>query len=152
MTRTTTAVFAAVGLLAVAATSAHAIGFIDSPSASCRKIKGNQCAISWYYIAVDAAPSYMISMRVQLQLVPDGPQPVVFHTQGFFQTSMYVPREMLGEFLVPCGKAGTNADPIPVPTPPGPVPYGNSYAYTIRARDSAGLTSANYGTVYCPGK
>jgi hypothetical protein len=28
--------------------------------------------------------------------------------------------------------------------------WGKSYAYTIRARDSANLGSANYGTVTCP--
>lgn len=152
MTRAIIAVFGALGLLAVAATSAHAIGFIDSPSASCRKVKGNECAISWFYLSVDAAPGYMITMRIQLQVVPDGPQVVVFNTQGFFQTSMYVPYDMIGEFKVPCGKAGTSPDPLPLPSPAVPIPYGNSYAYTIRARDSMNLTSANYGTVICPAK
>ncbi len=34
-------------LIAATARMADAIGFIDSPSATCRKVKGNQCAISW---------------------------------------------------------------------------------------------------------
>jgi hypothetical protein len=27
---------------------------------------------------------------------------------------------------------------------------GNAYAWTINARDSSNLASANYGTAYCP--
>lgn len=141
---------AACVFVAIATASAYAIGFIDSPSASCRKIKGNECAISWYYLSVSASPDYMIGMRIQLQLVPGGPQVLVFHTQGFFQTSMYVPYDMIGEFKVPCGKEGTTPDPFPQPSPG--IPYGNAYAYTIRARDSANLSSSNYGTVFCPPK
>lgn len=151
MTRRMTAVLGALGLL-VAARSAYAIGFVDSPTASCRKIKGNECAISWYYVSVNGAPNYITTMRIQLQLTPGGPQDVVFSSQGFFQTSLYVPYDMIGEFKVPCGKAGTSPDPLPLPSPAAPVPYGNAYGWTIRARDSANLTSANYGIVYCPGK
>ena len=78
----------------------------------------------------------MITMTVFLNNF--GP---VAHTQGFFQTSMYVPYNMLGQgFKVPCGKPGDGGDPQ----------LGNAYGYTIRARDSANLGSANYGTVYCP--
>ena len=150
MARRLAGMLAAALLVLFANASAHAIGFIESPSATCRKIQGNECAISWYYLAVDAAPSYMISMRVQLQLVPGGPQAVVHHTQAFFQTSLYVPYDMIGEFKVPCGKAGTSPDPFPQPTPG--LPYGNAFTYTIRARDSANLSSANYGTVFCPPK
>jgi hypothetical protein len=65
----------------------------------------------------------------------------VAHTQGFFQTSMYVPYNMLGQGIkVACGSPGAGGDPG----------LGKAYAYTIRARDSANLGSANYGTVYCP--
>ena len=65
----------------------------------------------------------------------------VAHTQGFFQTSMYVPYNMLGQGVkVACGAKGAGGDQN----------LGAAYAYTIRARDSANLSSANYGTVYCP--
>jgi hypothetical protein len=65
----------------------------------------------------------------------------VAHTQGFFQTSMYVPYSMLGQGVkVVCGAPGAGGDPQ----------MGKAYGYTIRARDSANLSSANYGTVYCP--
>jgi hypothetical protein len=48
---------------------------------------------------------------------------------------------MLGEgFKVACGALGAGGNPK----------LGNAYAYTIRARDSANLKSANYGTAYCP--
>jgi hypothetical protein len=61
--------------------------------------------------------------------------------QGFFQTSMYVPYNMHGKgFRVACGALGSGGDPE----------RGNAYAWTINARDSAGLESANYGTTYCP--
>jgi len=115
-----------------------AIGFIDSPSVVCYQPTpgGNTCKINWYYLYVDASPNYMITMTVFLNAV--GP---IAHTQGFFQTSMYVPYNMLGDgFEVPCGALGAGGNPE----------LGNAYAYTIRARDSAGLQSANYGTAYCP--
>ena len=114
------------------------IGFIDSPSATCYQpdARQNDCYINWYYMSVDASPNYMISMTVSLNNV--GP---VANVQGFFQTSMYVPYNMLGNgFRVQCGSPGSGGDPG----------MGSSYAYTIRARDSSNLSSANYGTVYCP--
>lgn len=115
-----------------------AISFIDSPSATCYQPNpgSNTCKINWYYLYVEAAPQYMITMTVILNAT--GP---IAHTQGFFQTSMYVPYNMLGEgFEVPCGALGAGGNPD----------LGNAYAYTIRARDSANLSSANYGTAYCP--
>ena len=114
------------------------IGFIDSPSATCYQPDPtrNECYLSWYYLAVDAAPNYMITMTLSLN--DTGP---VAHTQGFFQTSMYIPYNMLGNGVkVACGAPGAGGDPQ----------LGNAYAYTIRARDSANLGSANYGTAYCP--
>lgn len=114
------------------------IGFIDSPSATCYQPDHtkNECYISWYYLAVDASPNYMITMTAFLN--DFGP---VAHTQGFFQNSMYVPYNMLGQGVkVACGSKGAGGDPS----------LGAAYAYTIRARDSANLGSANYGTVYCP--
>jgi hypothetical protein len=114
------------------------IGFIDSPSAVCYMPDPNRdsCNINWYYLAVDASPNYMISMTVTLNNFGK-----VANVAGFFQTSMYVPYNMLGDgFKVACGAPGAG----------GNAGLGNAYAYTIRARDSANLGSANYGTVYCP--
>jgi hypothetical protein len=139
--------FLVAALLATTSETASAISFIDSPSPTCRRIKGNQCAITFYYFSVSADPNYMIYLRLLLG------NKVVFHTGGFFQTSMYVPYNMIGDILVPCGKEGSVPDPVPAPTPgSGPYPYGSSYGYTIQAGDSANLKSANYGTVYCPAK
>ncbi len=114
------------------------IGFIESPSATCYQPDAgrNECYLTWYYLSVSAAPNYMITMTLTLN--DRGP---VAHTQGFFQTSMYVPYDMLGKgFKVACGALGAGGNPN----------LGNAYAYTIRARDSAGLGAANYGTTYCP--
>jgi len=114
------------------------IGFIDSPSSTCYQPDParDACYLNWYYLAVDASPNYMIAMTVTLNTV--GP---VARTQGFFQTSMYVPYNMLGQgFKVPCGSLGAGGEPN----------LGNAYSYTIRARDSSNLGSANYGTTYCP--
>lgn len=114
------------------------IGFIDSPSATCYQPDPAQdvCYINWYYMSVSASPNYMITMTVMLNTFG-----VVDHVQGFFQTSMYVPYNMHGQgFKVACGAKGAGGDPG----------LGNAYSWTIRARDSANLSSANYGTVYCP--
>lgn len=114
------------------------IGYIDSPSATCYQPDParDACRINYYYLSVDASPNYMITMTLTLN--DFGP---VAHVQGFFQTSMYVPYNMLGQgFEVACGAPGSGGIPD----------LGRAYAYTVRARDSAGLGSANYGTVYCP--
>ncbi len=114
------------------------IGFIDSPSPTCYQPDPglDECYLSWYYLAVGANPNYMITMTLKLNAIGQ-----VAHTQGFFQTSMYVPYDMLGNgFKLACGALGAGGKPK----------LGNAYAYTIRARDSAGLQSANYGTAYCP--
>jgi len=149
MSRRIIAVLAA-SWLVITVASAYAIGFIDSPSAVCRKIKGNECAINWYYLSVNAAPNYMITLRVLVGL-PGGTQKLVYHVNGFFQTSMYVPYDMIGDSIkVPCVKAGSSPDPEPSPSP-GYL-YGASYSYTIQGRDSSNLKSANYGTVRCPPK
>lgn len=114
------------------------IGFIDSPSATCYQPNPgrDQCFLTWYYLSVSASPNYMITMTLSLN--NSGP---LAHTQGFFQTSMYIPYNMLGEgFQVACGPLGAGGNPE----------LGNAYGYTVRARDSANLGSANYGSVYCP--
>ncbi|MBK7896578.1 MAG: hypothetical protein IPJ90_17210 [Anaerolineaceae bacterium] len=122
----------------VLAPEAPNIGFIDSPSATCYQPDQGRdaCYLNWYYLSVSAAPNYMITMTLSLN--SSGP---LAHTQGFFQNSMYIPYNMMGDgFKVACGPLGAGGNPQ----------LGNAYAYTIRARDSAGLGSANYGTVYCP--
>jgi len=118
------------------------ISFIDSPSATCYQPDPSRdvCFLNWYYMSVDASPNYMINLWVFLN--PN----LVSQTNGFFQTSMYVPYNMLGQgFRVACGPPVVdNTDPQ------NPVTHGNQYAYTIRAKDSANLKSANYGTATCP--
>jgi hypothetical protein len=116
------------------------IGFIDSPTAVCyQPVPGQDtCYINWYYLSVSASPNYIISMTVKLNAFG-----IAARSSGFFQTSMYIPYNMLGQgFKVACGPKGAGGNPD----------LGNAYSYTIRARDSAGLSSANYGTVYCPFK
>lgn len=114
------------------------ISFIDSPTAACYQPDPAQdaCYINWYYMSVNASPNYMIAMTVTLNTIG-----VVSRYQGFFQTSMYVPYNMHDRgFKVACGPPGAG----------GQANLGNAYAWTINARDSANLKSANYGTVYCP--
>lgn len=114
------------------------ISFIDSPSTVCYQPDPavDSCNINWYYMSVDANPNYMIAMTVTLNSIGN-----VARVAGFFQTSMYVPYNMLGDgFAVACGPLGAGGNPQ----------LGNAYAWTIRARDSSNLKSANYGTVYCP--
>ena len=114
------------------------IGFIDSPSVTCYQPDPAQdaCHLNWYYMSVSASPSYMIAMTVTVNAVG-----VVARVGGFFQTSMYVPYNMLGDgFHVACGAPGAGGNPA----------LGNAYSWTIQAQDSGGLTAANYGTAYCP--
>lgn len=118
--------------------NAPEIGFIDNPTAACYQPdpSKDECFINWYYMSVSASPNYIITMTVSLNDIG-----VISHYQGFFQTSMYVPFNMHDRgFKVACGAPGAGGNPK----------LGNAYAYTIRARDSAGLKSANYGTAYCP--
>jgi hypothetical protein len=113
-----------------------AISFIDSPSASCYQPDSsrNTCYIEWNYLYVSASTSqYIISMTLSLD------NHLVAYHSGFFQTSMYIPNDMVGRgFKVACGPRQVNG-------------LGNSYAYTVRARETGGLSAANYGSVTCPG-
>jgi hypothetical protein len=114
------------------------IGFIDSPTATCYQPDPSQdaCYINWYYMSVDASPNYMVAMTATINSI--GP---VVRAQGFFQTSMYIPFNMQDRGIkVACGALGAGGD----------TSLGNAYAWTIRGRDSANLSSANYGTIYCP--
>ncbi len=114
------------------------ISFIDSPTVACYQPDPavDACWINWYYLSVDANPNYMICMEVTINEIGK-----VGRYQGFFQTSMYVPYNMhFRGFKVACGALGSGGDPN----------RGKVYAYTIRAKDSANLSSANYGSVTCP--
>ncbi len=117
---------------------APTISFIDSPNPTCyRPAPGTgTCYLQWSYLYVTAATSqYVISMTVAI----DG-EVRAYHA-GFFQTYMYVPGEMYGPgFKVTCGFPGASGNPA----------MGNTYSYVIRARESGGLASANYGSVMCP--
>jgi hypothetical protein len=112
------------------------ISFIDSPSATCSQPdrSRNACYIEWSYLYVTASTSqYIISMTISLD------NRLVAYHSGFFQTSMYIPGEMVGYgFKVACGPRSANG-------------LGNSYAYALRARETGGLGAANYGSVTCPG-
>jgi len=118
---------------------APTISFIENPTAQCYlPVAGTDaCFINWEYLYVyTSAPAYMISMTVAI----DGQ--IRANHQGFFQTSIYVPSQMLSPgFRVTCGAPGAGVNPW----------LGNSYAYTLRARDTDNLKAANYGTVTCPG-
>jgi hypothetical protein len=115
-----------------------AISFIDSPSPTCvLPTPGTDvCYIQWQYLYVTAsAGQYIISSTIAL----DGH--LQAHVSGFFQTSMFIPGSMLTPgFRVPCGAPGVSGNPA----------RGFDYAYTLRARESGGLGSANFGTVSCP--
>lgn len=127
------------GVLGIEEVQEPSISFIDSPSPSCYQpdASRDECYLTWYYMSVDAAPAtYLVTMTLALNDV--GP---VAHTHGFFQSSMYVPYSMLGDgFKVACGSPGAGDNPR----------MGNAYGYSIRARDSNGARSSNFGTIYCP--
>lgn len=119
------------------AADAPTISFIDSPSAHCYQPVPTQdvCYIAWQAMYVTAAPNYMIKLTVDL----DGRR--VLNVAGFFQTYISLDRSTTGPngFRVACGPPSAT-DPL----------LGNSYSFTIRAQDSANLSSANYGSVTCP--
>ena len=114
------------------------ISSIESPSPTCyRPIAGTgACYIQWSYLHVTAGSgAYVISMTVAID------DHVRAYASGFFQTSMTLPGAMTGPgFRVTCGTEGSGGTPG----------WGRSYAYTIRARETGGLTAANFGTVTCP--
>jgi len=115
-----------------------AISFVDSQTPTCyRPVAGTgECYIQWNYLYVTASSSqYIISMTVSI----DG-HLSAYHS-GFFQTSMFVSGEMYEPgFRVTCGFPGAG----------GVAGMGNTYSYIIRARETGGLSTANYGSVTCP--
>jgi len=60
-----------VGMGDAEAARAPHIGFIDSPSATCYQPDPgiDACHLTWYYLAVDAAPNYMITMTLSLNAI-----------------------------------------------------------------------------------
>jgi hypothetical protein len=122
-----------------ASPDAPAISFIDSPSATCYLPRQgtNDCYITWNYLSVSASSSqYIISMTLNIS------NHMSAYFSGFFQTAMYVPGDMLGKgFRVACGTPGSGSVRG----------FGKQYNYTIRARETGGLSAANYGSVTCPG-
>lgn len=111
------------------------ISTLLSPSPSCvlPVIGSGDCYLTWYYLYANADPNYIISTTVEI----DGQMSARYN--GFFQKSMYVPTEML-TFRVSCGAPGAGGDPN----------FGNLHSFKLRARDSAGLSASNQGTVFCP--
>jgi hypothetical protein len=127
------------------------ISFIDSPNATCSQPdpRRDECYIEWGYGYVSASTSqYIIGLSFYVGAK------VAASISGFFQTSMYVPNELLGRgFKVKCGPPqlpDPNIAPCSTPGCTDPKVLGNAYSYTIRAKETGGLGAANYGTVYCP--
>jgi hypothetical protein len=118
--------------------NAPEISFIDSPTAQCYMPEAHKdtCYIQWSYLNVSASTSqYIISMTMAI----DGRTRAYY--SGFFQTSMYVPQELSNPgYKVACGPPGSDVNPR----------LGKTYAYTIRSRETGGLSAANYGSVTCP--
>jgi hypothetical protein len=114
------------------------ISFIDSPTATCYRPDQHKdtCYIDWGYLYVTASSSqYIISMTVSID------NRLRAYHSGFFQTYMYVPADMFSPgFRVTCGPPGSGGNPK----------LGSAHSYTLRARETGGLSAANYGTVYCP--
>ena len=127
------------------------ISFIDSPNATCSQPdpRRDECYIEWGYGYVSASTSqYIIGMSFYVGAK------VAASISGFFQSSMFVPNELLGRgFKVKCGPPqlpDPNIAPCSTPGCTDPKVLGNAYSYTIRASETGSLRSANYGSVYCP--
>lgn len=114
------------------------ISFIDSPTAQCVQLERykDTCYIQWYALQVAASsPAYVISMTVAID------DRLRANYSGFFQSSMFVPAGFHSPgFRVACGPPGASGKPN----------LGETYPYILRARDSNGLSAANYGSVTCP--
>lgn len=117
----------------------HALGFIDTQAPHCLQPDRtlDQCYINFYYNGV-VSDQFVTTFTIALDGRP------VAGAYGFFQSSFSLPRKTLGDrgLAVACGIPGASDDPDPA--------IGLRYAYTIRARDSAAQTSANYGVIGCP--
>ena len=121
-----------------ASPGAPSISFIDSPTAECYGPleELDVCYVQWGLLDVSASPSQYIE---RMTVTIDGR--IRAYYGGFFQTSMTVTPSMHPPgFKVRCGGAGAGGDPE----------FGFQYAYTIRAKETGGLTATNYGTAICP--
>ncbi len=117
---------------------AERISFIDSPSATCYALTPgrDECFLQWEHLSVSTAtPDYLI----ELTLTIDGAFRAIH--SGFFQRSIYVPADFYQPgFRVDCGRPGDSGDPT----------LGLTHSYAVRARDTKGLSAANYGVATCP--
>lgn len=116
-----------------------AIGFIASDGPSCTQPNPavNSCLVNFQRLRVDGGANYMIWMTVELN------DRLVGKFRGFFQNVLDVANPFGPGIKVPCGPIGSGTD---LDLGPG----GRRYNFTIRAKDSAGLTATNYGTIWCP--
>ncbi len=114
------------------------ISGIDASTPTCYRaaVNSETCFVEWSYLYVTAGNGqYIINMKIEI----DGR--VRAFSQGFFQTYMYIPADMVEPgFAVPCGLAGAA----------GAANLGNLYSYLISALDSAGQTAISSGSLYCP--
>ncbi len=117
---------------------APAISFIESPNPTCtRPVAGTGiCYIEFGYLYVTAATNnYILSMTVTID------DRLRAYHGGFFQSTMFIPSDMTAPgYRVSCGAPGSAGRPD----------MGRSHSYIIRARESGGLSAANYGSVTCP--
>lgn len=115
------------------------ISLITSSSPFCYQVNpvANRCLVNWEVLRVTtAAPAYMDVMTVTI----DSRVRAVY--RGFFSRTIDASSVMQGTgFIVPCGAFGAGGDPN----------TGLKHGFTIRARDTDGLKSANYGIFTCPG-
>lgn len=115
-----------------------AISIIQSKSPSCilPVPHTGTCYIKWGEISVNTTDSSYINY-LYIKINNKG---VAYH-RGFFQQYMNIPSEMYGSgFRVTCGFPGAGGTPD----------FGNIYTYEIRAADTSGATTANFGSVLCP--
>jgi len=114
------------------------ISFIDSPNPTCYLPEAGTavCYIKWSYLYVSASSGQnVISMTVSID------DHLRAYHSGFFQSAMYIPGGMTTPgYQVTCGSPGSS----------GNEEVGETYSYVIRARETGGLSSANYGSVTCP--
>jgi hypothetical protein len=94
------------------------------------------CRIEWTYVYAEASSGqYLVSMTTEI-----GGR-VRAATQGFFQTSMYLPSGMYGPGLaVDCGQPGEG----------GYSDLGKAYVFSITARETGGGQANTTATVVCP--
>ncbi|MCC6191789.1 MAG: hypothetical protein IT318_22395 [Anaerolineales bacterium] len=127
-------------VLAAGAQAAPASATLAVVSPTCRLPVPNTatCYIGWPYLYAEAAGpgQYMITMTVSID------DQLRAYVGGFFQSSMYIPNDMLAPgFRVACGAPGAGGIPE----------LGASYRFLIQGRATGGGPVAEAsGTVSCP--